>query len=694
MAFQVSPGVNVSEIDLTTVVPQVSTTDGAIAGLFRWGPVERRILIGSADELVSRFGKPTNYNAETFFSAANFLAYGNQLFVVRTANTTSANTSERVQNATANVGAVGSLPLYVVKNKDDYDAKDANGNFVSSTGVAYVARYPGVLGNSLKISVVDSNTGYYANSALAANSSVDSNVARTFVSATIGNNIVRVAFANSATGTLAQANAIANTLLNALTVSDYIEVGNTSIGIQRMKITALSSLSSDALNVWYDITTDQVYGLSTNFTGPNQVRWWQYFQSVDVAPGQSAFQAKFGNTSAQDELHVVVVDEDGLFSGVPGTVLEVWKNLSRATDSKTDVGNSNYYKTVINMGSNYVYFANDRAATLSAPSLNLASSATLTPLVLSFLNGSDGLDEYNVPVATLTTGYDQFASPTDVDISIVIAGKPRGGSFGEQLSNYIIDNICEVRRDCVICASPDKAAVVNNVGNEDNSLLNFRNAIRSTTYALSPETGWKYQYDKYNDVYRWIPQCGDMAGLLVRTDNDRDAWWSPAGFNRGQIKNIVKLSYNPKKASRDLLFKAGLNPVVTFPGQGTYLFGDKTLSPKPSDFDAINVRRLFIVLEKAISTAAKFQLFEFNDAFTQAQFRNMVEPFLRDIQGRRGLTDFRVVCDSTNNTAQVQQSKGFVGDIYIKPPHAIRYIQLNFVAVRGSVSFDEVVGQF
>lgn len=694
MAFQVSPGVNVSEIDLTTVVPQVSTTDGAIAGLFRWGPVERRVLIGSADELVTRFGKPTNYNAETFFSAANFLAYGNQLFVARTANTTSANTSEIVQNATANVGAVGSLLLYVVKNKDDYDAKDANGNFTSSTGVAYIARYPGVLGNSLKVSVVDSNTGYYANSALAANSSVDSNVARTFVSATVGNNIVRAIFANSATGTLAQANGVANTLLNALTVSDFLEVGNSSIGIQRMKITALSGLTSNSTNIFYDITTDQVYGLSTNFAGPNQIRWWQYFQSVDVAPGQSVFQSKFGNTSAQDELHVVVADEDGLFTGVPGTILEVWKNVSRATDAKTDVGNANYYKTVINMGSSYIYFANDRAGPVSAPSLNLASSATLTPLVLSFLNGSDGLDETFVPVATLTTGYDLFASSTDVDISIVIAGKPRGGVAGEQLSNYIIDNICEVRKDCVICASPLKSAVVSNVGGEDDALTAFRNAIRSTTYALSPTTSWKYQYDKFNDVYRWIPLCGDDAGLLVRTDNDRDAWWSPAGFNRGQYKNLVKLSYNPKKASRDLLFKMGLNPAVTFPGQGTYLFGDKTLSPKPSDFDAINVRRLFIVLEKAISTAAKFQLFEFNDAFTQAQFRNMVEPFLRDIQGRRGLVDFKVVCDSTNNTAQVTGNKGFVGDIYIKPPHAIRYIQLNFVAVRGSVDFTEVVGQF
>lgn len=698
MPFQVSPGVNVSEIDLTSVVPQVSTTEGALAGVFRWGPVEQRILLDTPDVLVDRFGKPTNFNAETHFVAANFLAYGNKLYVVRTANTTSSNASVVVQNATANVGAVGSSLLYVVKNKDDYDSKDANGNFTSSTGVAYIARYPGAIGNSLKVSVVDSSTGYYSNTVLAANSSVDSNVARSFVSAVVGNNIVRVYVANSATGTVAQANAVANTLVNSLTIGDYFEVGNTSIGKQRMKITAVSALTSNTSIgansfVFYDVTTDQVYGLSTDFAGANQIRWWQYFASVDAAPGQSVYQSKFGNTSASDELHVVVVDDDGLFSGVPGTILEVWKNVSRGIDSKNDTGNSNYYKTVINNNSNYVFFGNDRTGATSANSTTLASSTTTTPMSLAFQIGSDGLDETAVSIGTLATGYDMFRSAEDVDISLVLAGKPRGGTYGEQLTNYIIDNICETRKDCIVLCSPDKSLVVGNAGNEENSLVNFRSALRSSTYGVS-DTGYKYQYDKYNDVYRWIPLNGDIGGLCVRTDMDRDAWWSPAGFNRGQIKNIVKLAFNPSKASRDILFKAGLNPVATFPGQGTYLFGDKTLTAKPGAFDAINIRRLFIVLEKAIATASKFMLFEFNDEFTRAQFRNMVEPFLRDIQGRRGMTDFRVICDSTNNTGEVIAQKGFVGDIYIKPNYAIRYIQLNFVAVRGDVAFEEIVGQF
>jgi len=260
------------------------------------------------------------------------------------------------------------------------------------------------------------------------------------------------------------------------------------------------------------------------------------------------------------------------------------------------------------------------------------------------------------------------------------------------LFNYIIDNICEVRKDCVVFGSPQKADSVNNKDAADD-IVEFRNVVRSSSYAMM-DSGYKYQYDKYNDIYRWVPLNGDVAGLVVRTDDVRDPWFSPGGFNRGQIKNVVKLGYNPRKAFRDVLYKAGVNPVVTFPGQGTVLFGDKTLLAKPSAFDRINVRRLFIVLEKAIATAAKFTLFEFNDEFTRAQFVNLVEPFLRDVQGRRGIYDFRVVCDESNNTGEVIDRNEFIGDIYIKPARSINFIQLNFVAVRTGVEFSEVVGKF
>jgi phage tail sheath protein FI len=286
-----------------------------------------------------------------------------------------------------------------------------------------------------------------------------------------------------------------------------------------------------------------------------------------------------------------------------------------------------------------------------------------------------------------------FASAEEVDVSLILQGKAVGSANNAQLANYIIDNICESRKDCVAFISPAKTNVVSNAGNESTSMVGFRNASRSTSYAVL-DSGYKYQYDKYNDVYRYIPLNGDTAGLCVRTDDTRDPWFSPAGFNRGQIKNIIKLAYNPDKANRDILYKANINPVVTFPGQGTVLYGDKTMLTKPSAFDRINVRRLFIVLEKAIATAAKYTLFEFNDEFTRAQFKNLVEPFLRDVQGRRGIYDFKVVCDSTNNTGEVIDRNEFVGDIYIKPAKSINFIQLNFVAVRTGVEFSEIVGQF
>ena len=316
----------------------------------------------------------------------------------------------------------------------------------------------------------------------------------------------------------------------------------------------------------------------------------------------------------------------------------------------------------------------------------------------SFQLGQDGADEANTTagsvLATVLAGYDLFASAEDVDISLLMTGKSIGGTNGEQISNYLVDNIAETRKDCIVLTSPDKADVVNNSGlDQSQDTVDFRNSCRSSSY-LVIDSGYKYQYDKYNDIFRYVPLNGDIAGLCVRTDSQRDPWFSPAGFNRGQIKNIVKLAYNPDQADRDLLYKNGINPVATFPGQGTILFGDKTALSKPSAFDRINVRRLFIVLEKAISTAAKFSLFELNDEFTRAQFVSLVEPFLRDVQGRRGIYDYRVVCDETNNTGQVIDSNQFVGDIYVKPAKSINFIQLNFVAVRTGVSFDEVVGRF
>ena len=694
MPFQVSPGVNFSEIDLTTVTPAVSSTEGAISGVFKWGPVETRILIDSESTLVARFGKPTNHNAETFFTAANFLSYGNKLYVVRAANTTAATNTAGVWNSVANTGSITSRTTFNVKNQDDFDQKDGDGTFAADTDVLYLAKWPGLAGNSLKISVCDSTNAYSAQINLISNTSVSTNTSLTNASISVGSNTATIKFANAVGANLATINTIATSVINQLTIGDVISVGNTSIGKQYLKITTFDAAPTvNATHAFFTVSFDGTYNLAANLVQQDFIRNWEFFNAVDRAPGKSSYITNFGNTAAVDEVHVAVVDQDGEFTGVPGTVLEVYRGLSRATDAKTVDGASNYYKTVINDASSYVWLVNDRANAVSNTAVNVITSTNAKPLSLSFVDGSDGPDETNVVFGDIARGYDLFGSAESVDISLVLTGKARGGTNGEQLANYLIDNVAGSRRDCVVFVSPDRADVVRNIGGEADAVITFRNSLRSTSYAVL-DSGYKYQYDKYNDVYRYVPLNGDTAGLCVRTDDTRDPWFSPAGFNRGQIKNIIKLAYNPNKTDRDVLYKAGVNPVVTFPGQGTVLFGDKTLLSTPSAFDRINVRRLFIVLEKAISTAAKSLLFEFNDEFSRSQFKNLVEPFLRDVQGRRGITAFKVVCDDSNNTTQVIDSNQFIGDIYIKPAKSINYIQLNFVAVRTGVEFSEVVGQF
>lgn len=686
--FQVSPGVNVTEIDITTTVPAVSTTVAAIAGVFRWGPVDKLVLIDSENALANRFGKPSNLNPETWFSAASFLAYGNSLYVSRAANT------ESVISAIANTGTANAS-AHTVKNEDDYVTKSAS----FEPDVHYIAKYPGELGNSLKISVCDSSNQYSSNvNFCAALGNVAFNSVATKISIEVGSNTATVTLANSIVLTSDTPVPHANNVAALFNKGDVLEVGNTSIGKQLMKITNVSSVlvaNSSGTNTGaasFTLSLDQVYKLSTDFEANTVTRNWEYFGQVDSAPGQSDYVAHFGNTTAQDELHVVVVDQDGAFTGNPGAVLEVYAGLSRATDSKNIDGATNYYKNVINNTSNYVWVAADRTTAPSNTAVNIASSTATSPLSLSFDGGNDGSGEGVVSFADIARAYDLFTKGEEVDISLVITGKARGGSNGEQLANYLIDNVAEVRKDCVVFVSPDKADVVENTfGSIASDIVAFRNSLRSTSYAFL-DSGYKYMYDKYNDTYRWVPLNGDIAGLAARTDSIADPWYSIAGSNRGQIKNIIKLAYNPSKADRDVLYKNGVNPVTMFPGQGTMLYGDKTLLSKTSAFDRINVRRLFIVLEKAIATASKNMLFEFNDEFTRAQFKNLVEPYLRDIQGRRGIQDFKVICDESNNTAEVIDSNRFVGDIYIKPSRSINYITLSFVAVRSGVEFTEIVG--
>lgn len=762
MAFQVSPGINISEIDLTTVVPSVPTTIGAIGGVFNWGPVGKFSLVDSENTLVARYGKPSSSNYETFFTSANFLAYSNRLYVSRAAVTTgtslnfsstsngtptiiisgnnstgltsglgvfgpgipdgttittvtpsagdtvlvlssAATTGNAVVsntftlnyfntnysfNAYANSGLAVDRANYIVKNADHFET-------ISSfeSDVEFIAKYPGDLGNSLKVSVCTTASQYSSTVDIVAEAAAVAagTPGTASLSLSVNSPTANVVLANSGSYSVGNVNTAINNIKSKFIVGDIIEIGNNTIRKQQLKIASIGSIANTGGTYYFPITFEEPYKLSTDWTSGTIARTWEYASVVGEAPGISPY-AETEGSAAVDELHVVVVDEDGKFSGVAGTVLEVYKSVSRATDAKNADGTSNYFKTAINDFSRYVWSVNDLPNSASALATAVVNSTATTPYTQSLGGGRSGLNESNMTIAAMASAYDLFADATTLDVSLILSGKARGTN-GTQMANYIIDNVCETRKDCVVFVSPESSDVIGAVGSEAQNVVDFRNNLRATSYGVL-DCGYKYQYDKYNDVYRWVPLNGDVAGLAARTDDVRDPWWSPAGFNRGQIKNIVKLAWNPSKAERDLLYTNYVNPVVNFPGQGTVLFGDKTLLGRPSAFDRINVRRLFIVLEKAIAIASNAMLFEFNDEFTRAQFRNLVEPFLRDVQGRRGIYDFRVVCDETNNTGEVIDRNEFVGDIYIKPAKAINFIQLNFVAVRTGVEFTEVVGKF
>ena len=669
MANQVSPGVNVQEIDLTTIIPAVSTTEAGIAGVFSWGPVEDTQLVSSEDSLTEQFGKPNDNNFETFFTASSFLAYGNKLYVSRAAD-------GNAYNARAGNGTIANTQI---KNEDHFTTVEGS----LSSNAYYYAKYPGTYGNSLRISVCDSAAAFESTL-----DSGDANVTFSFT-ANVGSNTVTVV-STEAGGNATIANTALQAMFDEVNVGDYIEVGNTTIGTQLLKVSSIPTASANSTASTGSFTTENKFTLSADVSQATSKRFWEFHNIVDLAPGTSDYTESLGG--AGDELHVVITDEDGTFTGAAGSILEVFPNLSRATDATGEQGGSIYYKKVLNNSSKYVWNANDRSGSVSNTAANMVALTT-EPYSASFTGGTDSVSESSATNSILAPAWDKFKNAEDIDVSLLLMGKSVNGTHGEGNVNYVIDNIATSRKDLVVFASPDRADVVNNPFQEVEKIEEFRNALSSTSYAVL-DTGYKLTYDRYNDVNRWVPLNGDVAGTCARTDNDRDPWWSPAGFNRGQIKNIIKLAFNPNKAERDSLYKNSINPVVSFKNEGTILYGDKTLLNKPSAFDRINVRRLFIVLEKAISEAAKYSLFEFNDEFTRTQFRNMIEPYLRDVQGRRGVTDFRVICDSTNNTGEVIDRNEFIGDIYIKPARSINFINLRFVAVKTDVRFESVIGSF
>jgi phage tail sheath protein FI len=412
---------------------------------------------------------------------------------------------------------------------------------------------------------------------------------------------------------------------------------------------------------------------------------WEYRGNFSSAPTTSAYATASGGSN--DQLHLAVIDEDGLFSnGVKGTVLEVFPFLSKAVDAVGDDGSTTYYRTVVRNKSKYVYALGPVDAANTSATWGRSAATTFTGVesgqTFSLSGGATAAQQSS----DVTAAWDEFSNSDVVDVSLLISG-----DADITVQQKVID-LAVSRKDCVAFISPARADVVDSA-DPTSAVKTWATATlnRASSYAVA-DSGWKYQFDKYNNVYRWLPLNGDIAGLCARTDQTRDPWFSPAGYTRGAIKNVVKLAWNPSQTQRDSIYAIGVNPVVSFPGQGTLLYGDKTLLTQPSAFDRINVRRLFIVLEKSIANASKYSLFELNDEFTRAQFIALVEPFLRDVKGRRGIFDYRVVCDTTNNTQQVIDSNEFVGDIYIKPARSINYIQLNFVAVRSGVSFNEIVG--
>ena len=573
MPFQVSPGVNVTEYDLTSSIPSAAGTFGAIAGEFDWGPVGIAQPISSELKLVERFGKPpyssTSNTITDFFTAASFLQYSGSLIVSRAAHGQS-------NNATSNNYTATNPTPRQVKNSSDYIGNPTIANTV------FAARYAGTIGNNLLVSM----------------------------------------FANTVTGSLDD---------------------------------------------------------------------WAYGSLFDRETGTSDFIKLNVNSNANDEVYIAVVDRTGAISGTANTVLEKFV-ASKATNARDPNNNSLYYKDVLLNKSRYVYQTGHPTGsykgTFSANAWGVAANSVYIFSDHDSANTSYPLANGSyvaVTAGNVTVALDVLNDPT-VDVSLIMTG-----AHSSAVVQYAISSVADYRKDCLVFVSPTYANCTSTQPEVD--IPAYRTAIGSFSSYGVMDSGWKYIYDKYYDTYRWVPLNGDVAGMCAKTDSEREPWFSPAGPVRGQVKNIVKLAYNPDLADRNILYKADVNPVVSFNGEGTYLFGDKTMLGRTSAFSRINVRRLFMVLEKTISRAAKASLFEFNDEFTRAQFISIVDPYLRSVLAGRGIYDYRVICDERNNPPDLIDRNEFVGDIYIKPAKSINFIQLNFVAIRTGVQFEEVIGR-
>ena len=578
-----SPAVTVKEIDLSGVVPNVQTSTGAFVGNFGWGPVGEATLVSDESGLVSVFSAPTKDNTVDFHSAAYFLRYSNSLQLVR----------EVDSDAKNSIGAnsAGTYTNPTIGNLDAYESLTSD-----SDNGAFIAKYPGQLGDSIKVSIC--------------------------------------------------------------AVSD-----------------------SDG-------------GGLVNFDN------WTYKDQFDAAPATSAFASGLG--CKNDEIHVVVEDRDGGITGVPGTVLETFPFLSVASNAKTEDGTVNYYREVLKLKSKWIFagkwetnFAdnvNDMHGTewdTPATLVGTEDFKAVSKTAKDTWEFDGGISSSSLGTDDILRGFDKFEDKEAIEVDFLIAPQQIADLAQKTVVNDLVATAGSLRKDCVVVASPSRNAVV--VTGTNSAVLTCNNGYTKSSY-LVQDNNYLKVFDKYNDQYIKIPAASSTAGLMAATDLVAAPWFSPAGSRRGRYLGITDIILSPSKGERDALYKAGINPIANLPGQGIMLFGDKTNMSRPSAFDRINVRRLFLAIERAIAIAGRGVMFEFNDEFTRAEFVNIVEPFLREIKGRRGITDFRVVCDGTNNTPAVVDRNEFIASIFIKPARSINYVTLNFVAVRTGVEFEEVVG--
>ena len=687
MAFRVSPGVSIKEIDLTTIIPAIATTPGGFAGYFHWGPCNQVVNLVSEKELSSTFSTPNNENYVDFFTPANFLKYGNSMNVVRVVGATARNS--HVIKAGTTVASGFSLDIF---NTTDFLANEGVSGSVASASnsILFAGKYPGVLGNSIKVVLTSGNgvtgaslTNQATMGATFLDMTASASSARYFA---VGDDIsfddgtvVTVSGVQKGTNVSATLTTLTPTYGDFFGVtSGYTGTSGGSVPFTRLLLSSL-------------LPKTQIAGATISIKSV-------YSKYVSTGATTSQYAADAGG--AGDLVNVLVLDKEGEWTGTANGLLEKYEGLSRASDARKFDGSTNYYRTVLNDNSQYVWAltaelngntplgATTSSWTTIGPSL---ASTSAVGAGVSSLSLSGGVSVAPTDSERWANGWTKFADADQLDVSLLPVG-----NASAILSQLIVQQICEKRLDCMAFISPQQTDVENKLPYE---ALNALKTLRDTTFNVNSsyavlDSGWKYQLDTYNNLIRLVPLNADIAGLVARTEFTNEAWYSPAGFNRGQIKGVVKLAYNPSSdAHRDELYTRQINPVVSFPGEGVILFGDKTMQTRPSAFDRINVRRLFIILEKAVSTASKFFLFEQNDSFTRAQFKNMVVPFLQTIQQRRGITDFKVVCDDTNNTGEVIDRSEFVADIFIKPTRTVNFIQLNFIATKTGVNFSEASGE-